>query len=324
MDYQSSGVNIEAGNEAVKRIGPAVKRTTIPGVLGGLGHFGAFFELPAGYKTPVLVSCTDGVGTKLRIAIEAGILNTVGIDLVAMNVNDLICSGAKPLFFLDYIAVHKLDPDHIQTIIEGIANGCVASGAALVGGEMAEMNDMYQQGDFDLAGFAVGVVEKSAIIDGKKIAPGDNVYALPSSGPHSNGFSLLRKVITPDIMKKHQLSYRDLLTPTRIYVKPLQQYLESGVTIHGLSHITGGGLPENIARILPPQCRVEIQAGALPKLPVFKIIQEEGAVSPDEMFRVFNMGVGMVVITPDTLPQSQDCIQIGKITAGERGVSIHA
>ena len=313
MDYASSGVNIDAGNSAVDRIKPLVQSTFNPHVLTGLGQFASFFELPKGYNEPVLVSCTDGVGTKLKLAIEANQFDTVGIDLVAMCVNDLICCGAKPLYFLDYIAVHALDPAQVEAIITGMVAGCQQSDVALVGGEMAEMNDMYRPGDFDLAGFCVGVVEKSSIIDGSKIKPGHTMYALPSSGIHSNGYSLVRKVFNEENMADLAVSTADLLTPTKIYVREVLSIIEQ-VNVTGIAHITGGGLVENVERILPAGCGVDVDFGAINVPTIFEKIQTAGNVSTAEMQRVFNMGVGMVIITPDTLPSNTGAIAIGTIT----------
>ena len=313
MDYASSGVNIDAGNDAVDRIKPMVQSTFTPHVLTGLGQFASFVELPKGYTEPVLVSCTDGVGTKLKLAIAANQFDTVGIDLVAMCVNDLICSGATPLYFLDYIAVHALDPNHIETIMTGMVNGCKQANCSLVGGEMAEMNDMYKQGDFDLAGFSVGVVEKANIIDGSKISVGDTIYALPSSGIHSNGYSLVRKVCTPEVMASFDISVNELLTPTRIYVADILTAIAHG-HVHGIAHITGGGLLENIERILPTGVSLDINVDSV-KIPrIFSKIQQAGCITDAEMWRVFNMGVGMVVISPNALPKSINAYPIGTIT----------
>ena len=312
MDYASSGVNIDAGNNAVDRIKPLVQSTFTPQVLTGLGQFASFVELPSGYKNPVLVSCTDGVGTKLKLAIESGIFDTVGIDLVAMCVNDLICCGAKPLYFLDYIAVHALDPNQIEKILTGMVAGCKQSQCSLVGGEMAEMNDMYKKGDFDLAGFSVGVVEKSEIIDGSKISVGDTIYALPSSGVHSNGYSLVRKVCTPEVMANYNITDEALLTPTKIYVQDVLQLIDQ-ISVNGIAHITGGGLVENIERILPSGVTVSIDKSLVKTPEIFTKIQSAGAIDDAEMWRVFNMGVGMVVITSDSLPDGVDAYPIGHI-----------
>lgn len=311
MDYKSSGVNIDAGNEAVERIKPLVKKTFNTNVLSHLGHFAGMVEIPAGYKNPVLVSCTDGVGTKLMLAIAAGKLDTIGIDLVAMSVNDLICCGAKPLFFLDYYACHALVPDDVEQVLKGITQACIESDCALVGGEMAEMNDMYKKNDFDLAGFCVGVVEKSAIISGDKIQKGMGIYGLPSSGAHSNGYSLIRKVFPGNSYQEHGLRLEDLLMPTQLYVKPVLQAI-SQQEVAGIAHITGGGLIENIERILPVGIQAEIDWNAweVPKL--FQAIQKAGGISDAEMRRVFNMGIGMVLIANEK-PDLEGVIQIGTL-----------
>jgi phosphoribosylformylglycinamidine cyclo-ligase len=312
MDYASSGVNIEAGNKAVELIKSRVQSTHNPFVLSRLGGFAAHMEIPPGYTNPVLVTCTDGVGTKVKLAIESGILDTVGIDLVAMCVNDMICSGATPLCFLDYIACHALVPTQMESLISGMVTGCKQANCALVGGEMAEMNDLYKEGDFDLAGFAVGVVEKSAIIDGSKIAPGHNIYALLSSGIHSNGFSLVRRVLTDEVRAKHNIAIDTLLTPTTIYVTQILDLIATH-TITGIAHITGGGLVENISRILPKGTSLDINYSAWEPPSIFRTIQSIGQISDTEMYRVFNMGIGMVVITPETLPETLSLTHIGTI-----------
>ena len=313
MDYASAGVNIDAGNTAVDKIKPLVQSTFSPQVLTGLGQFAAFYELPQGYKQPVMVSCTDGVGTKLKLAIDSATFDTVGIDLVAMCVNDLICCGAKPLYFLDYIAVHALDPNQVEQIMTGMVAGCKQANCSLVGGEMAEMNDMYKPGDFDLAGFSVGVVEKESIIDGSKIAVGDTIYALPSSGIHSNGYSLVRKICTDQAMIDHDISVADLLTPTKIYVEDVLNLVDK-ITINGLAHITGGGLIENIERILPKERGLDIDFSAIQVPSIFNKLQAAGNIETAEMQRVFNMGVGMVIITSDTLPSGTNAYPIGRVT----------
>ena len=287
MDYASSGVNIDEGNNAVDRIKPLVQSTFTPQVLTGLGQFASFVELPKGYTEPVLVSCTDGVGTKLKLAIAANQFDTVGIDLVAMCVNDLICSGAKPLYFLDYIAVHALDPNQIESIIKGMVEGCNQANCSLVGGEMAEMNDMYKKGDFDLAGFSVGVVEKSNIIDGSKISVGDTIYALPSSGIHSNGYSLVRKVCTPEVMASFDISMDELLTPTRIYVSDILSAIAHGF-VHGIAHITGGGLVENIERILPTGVSIDINVDSVKTPSIFSKFNKRGP------FQILKCGVYLI------------------------------
>ena len=311
MDYKSSGVNIDAGNDAVERIKPLVKKTFNAQVLSHLGHFAGMMEIPAGYTHPVLVSCTDGVGTKLMLAIATGKLDTIGIDLVAMSVNDLICCGAKPLFFLDYYACHALVPEDVEQVLKGITDACLESDCALVGGEMAEMNDMYKKDDFDLAGFCVGVVEKSDIITGENIRKGMGVYGLASSGAHSNGYSLIRKVFPENRYEDYGLSLEDLLRPTKLYVKPVLQCI-ADQELAGIAHITGGGLLENIERIVPKGLGIEIDWNAweVPKL--FQAIQQVGAITDTEMRRVFNMGIGMVLIC-EKAPNLEGIIQIGTV-----------
>jgi len=300
LSYRDAGVDIEAGNALVDRIKPLAAKTRRPGVMAGLGGFGSMFELPLDrYKHPVLVSGTDGVGTKLRLAIESGIHNTIGIDLVAMCVNDIIVLGAEPLFFLDYYATSKLDIDVATSVVSGIADGCLLSGAALVGGETAEMPSMYEDGDYDLAGFCVGVVEKDNAIDGSQVQAGDVLIGLASSGPHSNGYSLIRKILersddtltTPfgdSTLGEH------LLAPTTIYVKSLLQ-LHEKINIHALSHITGGGLLENIPRVLPDNVTAVIDSNSWTRPAIFDWLQSEGNVIDEEMYRTFNNGIGMVV-----------------------------
>jgi phosphoribosylformylglycinamidine cyclo-ligase len=300
ITYKDAGVDIEAGDELVERIKPAVTRSLRPEVLGGLGGFGALFEIPLDrYRKPVLVSGTDGVGTKLRLAIETGRHDTIGIDLVAMCVNDVVVQGAEPLFFLDYYATGKLSVDVAESVIKGIVEGCVQAGAALIGGETAEMPGMYAAGDYDLAGFCVGIVEKDAIIDGSRTRPGDVVIGLPSSGPHSNGYSLIRKLLkaakaTPTTKLEGGLLYDALLMPTRIYVKPLLA-LAKQVAVHSFAHITGGGLTENIPRVVPAGLEVLLSAQTWTRPPVFDWLQRAGNIPPDEMYRTFNCGIGMTV-----------------------------
>jgi len=300
LSYRDAGVDIDAGEALVERIKPHAKRTSRPGVLGGLGGFGALFELPLDrYRQPVLVSGTDGVGTKLRLALESGIHDTIGIDLVAMCANDIVVAGAEPLFFLDYYATGRLDVDTASTVIKGIADGCAQAGCALVGGETAEMPGMYEGEDYDLAGFCVGVVEKDRILDGSKVAPGDVLIGLASSGPHSNGYSLIRKILSvsgaslDDAFGNTTLG-RTLLAPTRIYVKPLLKLLES-IGVHAFAHITGGGLPDNLPRVLADGTRAVIDTLSWERPAVFRWLQEQGGVAEAEMFRTFNCGVGMVV-----------------------------
>jgi len=300
LSYRDAGVDIEAGNELVDRIKPLAAKTRRPGVMAGLGGFGSMFELPLDrYKQPVLVSGTDGVGTKLRLAIETGIHNTIGIDLVAMCVNDIIVLGAEPLFFLDYYATSKLDIDVATSVVSGIADGCTLAGAALVGGETAEMPSMYEDGDYDLAGFCVGVVEKDNAIDGSQVQVGDVLIGLASSGPHSNGYSLIRKILERS-NDELSSSFSDstlgeqLLAPTKIYVKSLLQ-LHENINIHALSHITGGGLLENIPRVLPDNVTAIINAKSWQRPAIFDWLQQEGNVIDEEMYRTFNNGIGMVI-----------------------------
>ncbi len=288
VTYKQSGVDVHAGYLAVKAMGRDVKKTMIPGVLKSPGSFFSLFELPKGYKNPVLVSSTDGVGTKLLLAFKTGIHHTVGIDLVAMSVNDLICCGAKPLFFLDYIAIHQLEPSKVAQIVKGIAQGCRLSGCALVGGETAELRDLYAPGHYDLAGFAVGIVEKNKIINGSHIKPGDVVMGLASSGLHSNGYSLARKVLGSKF-------YRQMLTPTQIYVKEIHELIKS-YEIKGIANITGGGLPEKLGRILPKGSQAIIDPACWEPGAIFKAIEKTGKVDPYEMFHAFNMGIGMAMV----------------------------
>ena len=309
MDYKSSGVDIDAGNNAVDAIKPLVKSTHNANVLGNLGHFAGMVELPPGYKKPVLVSCTDGVGTKLKLAIEARKLDTVGIDLVAMCVNDLICCGAKPLFFLDYIATNKLYPKEIEDILGGIAGACKAVDCPLVGGEMAEMGDMYKVNDFDLAGFCVGVVEKEHLITGETIKAGMSIYGLASSGFHSNGYSLVRKALPQETWQQYNISIDDLLEPTTLYVNPILNLLDNQ-PVAGLAHITGGGLEENIQRILPKNLTPSIDWSSWNRPNVFQAVQKAGDISDAEMKRVFNLGIGFAIIA-ENLPKP--FIKIGLI-----------
>jgi phosphoribosylformylglycinamidine cyclo-ligase len=307
LTYRDAGVDIDAGDALVDRIKPAAKRTMRPEVLAGIGGFGALFELSKKYREPVLVSGTDGVGTKLKLAFQLNRHDTVGQDLVAMSVNDILVQGAEPLFFLDYFACGRLDVNTAATVVEGIARGCELSGCALIGGETAEMPSMYPDGEYDLAGFAVGAVEKSAIIDGSTIRPGDVVLGLASSGAHSNGYSLIRKILErakPDLAM--DMGGRPLadavMAPTRIYVKSLLALIASlgGEGVKGMAHITGGGLTENIPRVLPENVMAAIDSTAWTLPPLFQWLQREGNVAAAEMHRVFNCGIGMVVIVAAT------------------------
>lgn len=306
--YRNAGVDITAGYKSVELMKQYVAKTMTEHVVSGLGGFGGLFELPEGYRKPVLVSGTDGVGTKLKIAFLLEKYDTVGIDCVAMCVNDVICCGAKPLFFLDYIACGRNVPEKIADIVKGVADGCVQSDSALIGGETAEMPGFYPEDEYDLAGFSVGVVEKDRILDNTTMKPGDCVIALPSSGVHSNGFSLVRKIFDIDHMSREEalkpvadLEGRSLgetlLTPTVIYVKPVLKLL-SEVTVRGISHITGGGFYENIPRSIPDGLGARIQMHGVRVLPIFKYIQEKGGISVHDMFNTFNMGVGMSVVVP--------------------------
>ena len=328
LSYKDAGVDIDAGNALIEKIKPHAAKTKRPGVLAGLGGFGSLFELPLDrYRQPVLVSGTDGVGTKLKLALAMNQHETIGIDLVAMCVNDLVVQGAEPLFFLDYYATSKLDVDVASDVIKGIADGCEQAGAALVGGETAEMPGIYQAGDYDLAGFSVGIVEKDRIIDGSRTKKGDVLIGLPSSGAHSNGYSLIRKIIETrgaDLSENFGESTlgEALLCPTRIYIKPLLA-LFNAVDVHALAHITGGGLLENIPRVLPDDCSALINRRSWIVPEVFNWIQKNGNVADDEMYRTFNCGIGMVIVvdevdvnrTLDILTkEGEDAIVIGEIT----------
>ena len=300
LTYRDAGVDIDAGDSLVENIKPFAKRTLRPEVIGGLGGFGALCAIPAKYREPILVSGTDGVGTKLKLAFETNRHDTIGIDLVAMSVNDILVQGAEPLFFLDYFACGKLDVATATAVVKGIAAGCEQAGCALIGGETAEMPGMYPAGEYDLAGFAVGVVEKSRIIDGRSIAAGDAVLGLASSGAHSNGYSLIRRILEraqSDLSADfHGRALGDVvLAPTRIYVKPLLALMQE-VTVKGLAHITGGGLVENIPRVLPDGLTAELDRRSWPRPPLFDWLQREGAVAEEEMHRVFNCGIGMALV----------------------------
>ncbi|MGR8935587.1 MAG: phosphoribosylformylglycinamidine cyclo-ligase [Gammaproteobacteria bacterium] len=331
LNYKSAGVDIDAGNRLVERIKPIASRTRTAGVLAGLGGFGSMFELPLDrYKNPVLVSGTDGVGTKLKIAIEMNIHHTVGIDLVAMCVNDIIVQGAEPLFFLDYFATGKLDVDTAAAVIEGIGMGCEQAGAALVGGETAEMPGMYADGEYDLAGFCVGIVEKDQVLDGSLVKAGDKLLGLASSGPHSNGYSLIRKILAQSQMPLSDMLAgktlgESLLQPTRIYVKALLALLAQ-IQVHALAHITGGGITENLPRVLPDGLNAAIDLSAWEKPPVFQWLQQQGNVTDSEMLKTFNCGIGMIVcVAAEDAPaaaelltlQGETVFEIGEIIAAE-------
>jgi phosphoribosylformylglycinamidine cyclo-ligase len=302
LTYRAAGVDIDAGNAVVERIKPLVKRTFRPEVMGGLGGFGGLFNLGTRYKEPVLVSGTDGVGTKLKLAQQLGRHDTIGIDLVGMCVNDVLVQGAEPLFFLDYFATGKLDVDTTVAVVGGIAKGCELAGCALIGGETAEMPDMYPPGEYDLAGFTVGAVEKDALLSGDGIVAGDVILGVASSGPHSNGYSLIRKIVeragSPFDLDLGGVTLADaLMAPTTIYVKPMLELLKS-VPVHGMAHITGGGLKENIIRVVPDGLGLKLDASAIVLPPVFDWLMREGNVAREEMWRTFNCGVGFTVLLP--------------------------
>jgi len=314
LNYRNAGVDIDAGNRLIEIIKPIARQTTRQGVMAGLGGFGALFELPLDrYQKPVLVSGTDGVGTKLKLAIETGRHDTIGIDLVAMCVNDLIVQGAEPLFFLDYYATGKLDIDVAADVIKGIGAGCEMSGTALVGGETAEMPGMYQGGDYDLAGFSVGIVEKDRIIDGSNVTTGDILIGIASSGPHSNGYSLIRKIIESSNATLSQDFFgqslgETLLAPTRIYVKPILALIDK-VPIHAIAHITGGGLLENLPRVMPQDTCAIIDPASWQHPPIFDWLQSHGNIEDEEMYRTFNCGIGMVVcVSSRDVQTSLDCL----------------
>ena len=326
LTYEAAGVSIDAGDELVRRIKPLAERTRTAGVLAGIGGFGAVFRMPAGYREPVLVSGTDGVGTKLKLAFALNRHHTVGQDLVAMSVNDILVQGAAPLFFLDYYACSKLDVDVAEQVVGGIARACELAGCALIGGETAEMPGMYEAGEYDLAGFAVGVAEKSDLIDGSSIVPGDAVLGLASSGPHSNGYSLIRRIVEAsgaryaDDLDGRTLGER-LLEPTRIYCRPVLEVM-SKVRIKGMAHITGGGLVENVPRVLPPSVQAVLWRDCWPRPAIFDWLQRHGRVETSEMHRVFNCGVGYVVVVAAAdaesaaaafAAQGETCWQIGII-----------
>jgi phosphoribosylformylglycinamidine cyclo-ligase len=335
LSYKDAGVNIDAGNALVERIKGVSRRTARPEVLGGLGGFGALCEIPAGYRQPVLVSGTDGVGTKLRLAMDMGVHDTIGIDLVAMCVNDLVVAGAEPLFFLDYYATGALNVDTAAAVVEGIGHGCELAGCALVGGETAEMPGMYEGEDYDLAGFCVGVVEKSEIIDGSKVGQGDVLLGIASSGPHSNGYSLIRKILELSEASLQQdlgdtSLGQALLAPTTIYVKALLDLFRQ-VPVKALSHITGGGLLENLPRVLPVGCNAQIDTSSWRWPEVFRWLQTRGNVETREMYRTFNCGVGMVLCVAE---QDQEAAlehlqkaghsawEIGRIASGAHEVEL--
>jgi phosphoribosylformylglycinamidine cyclo-ligase len=336
LTYRSAGVDIEAGDEAVRRIAPLARATFRPEVLGGIGAFAGFVQVPAGYREPVLVSSTDGVGTKLKVAFMADRHDTVGIDLVAMSVNDLLVHGAEPLYFLDYVGIARLDPPRVEALVRGVAEGCRQAGCALIGGETAELPGLYAPGEYDLAGFAVGIVEKSRIIDGAGVKAGDVVLGLASSGLHSNGYSLARRIVF-DVLElgldatlpgTGRAVGDVLLEPTRIYVKAVLPVREH---VHAMAHVTGGGITGNLPRVLPEGCRAVIRRGTWPVPPVFATLQGAGDVAEDEMFRTFNMGIGYLLVVPPSraagvtaaLSTAGESVHaLGEIVSGERGVEL--
>ncbi|MEN5210034.1 phosphoribosylformylglycinamidine cyclo-ligase [Stenotrophomonas terrae] len=339
LTYRDAGVDIDAGNELVERIKPLVKRSFRPEVMGGLGGFGALFDLSNKYREPVLVSGTDGVGTKLKLAQQLGRHDTIGIDLVAMCVNDVLVQGAEPLFFLDYFATGKLDIDTAAAVVGGIANGCTEAGCALIGGETAEMPDMYAPGEYDLAGFTVAGVEKSELKDGSAVALGDVLIGIASSGPHSNGYSLVRRIYEragspAELVLEDGVKLVDaLMAPTRLYVKPILSLLKThGAAVHGMAHVTGGGLTENIIRVVPEGLGLNIDASSWTLPPVFQWLQREGNVADSEMWRTFNCGIGFVLLVPadqvaaingtlDTLGLAH--WQIGEVVAENGAERVH-
>jgi phosphoribosylformylglycinamidine cyclo-ligase len=339
IDYKSAGVDVEAGYEAVRLMRDDVKRTFRPEVLTDIGGFGGLFALDKGkYEDPVLVSGTDGVGTKLKVAFMLDKHDTVGIDAVAMCVNDIVCGGAEPLFFLDYIAVGKNKPEKVAQIVKGVADGCVMAGCSLIGGETAEMPGFYTENEYDIAGFAVGIVDRKKIIDGKSIKAGDALIGLPSSGLHSNGFSLVRKLMN---LSENKLSKRieqlgtslgeELIKPTRIYVKTILE-LKEKFEIKGISHITGGGFIENIPRMLPEGLRARVDIGSWPVLPIFKLLQETGSMTDESIYNTFNMGIGMVLAVDHSISiellkyletKGEKAYIIGEVVEGQAGVDLN-
>jgi phosphoribosylformylglycinamidine cyclo-ligase len=337
LTYRAAGVDIAAGDEAVRRLAPWARATYRPEVLGDIGAFAGFFRLPRRYRRPVLLASTDGVGSKLRVAFLANRHDTIGIDLVAMGVNDLLVHGAEPLVFLDYIGIARVVPRRVEAIVRGIAAGCREAGCALIGGEVAELPDFYAPGEYDLAGFAVGVAERSRVIDGRRVRPGDVLLGLGSSGLHSNGFSLARRVVFGRLRLRvgtrvpalRATVGAALLAPTRIYVRPVLALLRGGAPVRAMAHVTGGGLTGNLPRVLPRGCRAVIRRDAWPVPPVFRFLQAGGRIAEPEMFRVFNMGIGFVlVVAPDAADATRRALArpgvpawaIGEIRRGARGV----
>jgi phosphoribosylformylglycinamidine cyclo-ligase len=337
LTYRAAGVDIAAGDAAVARIAPLARATYRQGVLGGIGAFAGFFRVPRRYRDPVFVAGTDGVGTKLKVAFLVGRHDTVGIDLVAMSVNDVLVHGAEPLIFLDYIGIGRLRPGVVEAIVRGVAAGCREAGCALLGGETAELPGLYAAGEYDLAGFAVGVVERRRLVDGRRVRPGDVVLGLASSGLHSNGYSLARQIVferlgyraTDRVPQLGQTAGEALLTPTRIYVNPVRRLLRAGVEVHAMAHVTGGGLTGNLPRVLPADCRAVIRRGSWPVPPIFGLLQAGGPVAEPEMFGVFNMGVGFACVVPRAAaPRARRLLEragvpsweIGEVARGRRGV----
>jgi phosphoribosylformylglycinamidine cyclo-ligase len=338
LTYREAGVDIEAGDEAVRRIARIARATSRPEVLGGIGAFAGFVRVPPRFREPVLVSSTDGVGSKLKIAFQADRHDTVGIDLVAMGVNDLIVHGAEPLYFLDYIGIGRLEPGRVEAIVEGVAAGCREAGCALVGGETAELPDLYAPGEYDLAGFAVGVAERSRLLDGSAVRPGDVLLGLTSSGLHSNGYTLARRIVF-DVLKlpldaefpgSGRSVADELLEPTRIYVASVLA-LQDAVGVHAMAHVTGGGITGNLPRVLPEGCRAVVHRAAWTVPPVFEVLRRAGSVAEAEMFRTFNMGIGYLVIVPAEQAEAagtrleragETVIRLGEIVAGPRGVDL--
>jgi phosphoribosylformylglycinamidine cyclo-ligase len=337
LTYRDAGVDIDAGDALVERIAPLAERTRRAGVLSGIGGFGGLFELPRGYREPVLVAGTDGVGTKLKLAIALERHDTVGIDLVAMCANDVVVQGAEPLFFLDYYATSRLNVDVAESVLRGIARGCELAGAALLGGETAEMPGMYAASDYDLAGFCVGIVEKTAIIDGRRVAAGDALIGLASSGPHANGYSLIRKLLEttgadPAVNVGGRALADLLMEPTRIYVRPLLDLI-AAVEVRALAHVTGGGIVENLPRVLPGGLEARIEVSSWPRPAVFAWLQEAGDIADAEMWRTFNCGIGMLIcVAPGRASAALDLLGragesaylIGTVETGDRGVVLRA
>ena len=338
LTYRDAGVDVAAGDEAVRRITPLARTTARPEVIGGIGAFASFVQVPAGYREPVLVSSTDGVGSKLKVAFAADRHDTVGIDLVAMGVNDLLVHGAEPLYFLDYIGTSRLDPSRIEAIVSGVANGCHQAGCALVGGETAELPDLYAPGEYDLAGFAVGVAERVALVEGHEITVGDRILGLASSGLHSNGYALARRIVfdvlgltlSDELPGTARPLVEELLEPTRIYARAILALLRA-VHVHGMAHVTGGGVPGNLVRILPESCRAVLRRASWPVPPVFAALQRGGNIADEEMFRTFNMGLGFLIVLPARDAYSagrrletagERVFTVGEIVPGERGVEI--